>query len=324
MTPPTNPNNHQLTVTVGILTYRRHEPLRRTLSSVEASILSGRGHGHPWRFTEVLVVDNDLRPTAQEVVDEIAADGYPVPLRYVHEPTPGLAAGRNRALDETISDVLVFIDDDEEAESGWPDGLLEVMATSGAALVGGPVRTRFTDEPPPWARKGHFFDRDEPENGSVQAWLRSGNLAIDLAQINNRGLRFDPRFGLSGGEDVAFSRQASRIGLALRWSSTAVVTEDVGPERTTIRWVTKRERASTANWVRAELFEGGTLGRRPLIAARGGARIAQGLATVLAGIGTLQSSRVVKGLVLAARGVGSFQGLLDHTPTIYRSHVEDD
>jgi hypothetical protein len=95
------------------------------------------------------------------------------------------------------------------------------------------------------------------------------------------------------------------------------VTEDVGPERTTIGWLTKRERTSTANWVRAELLDEAGIGRRLLIAARGGARIAQGLVTVLAGLGTLQSSRAIKGLVIASRGVGSFQGLFDHTSTNY-------
>ena len=295
------------TVTVGILTYRRPQSLVSTLDSLRP--LAAHGHATSWRLHDVVIVDNDRTPSARDTVASLVAAGHPLPLRHVHEPAPGLAAARNRALDEAAGDVLVFIDDDEVAEPGWPDGLLRVMAATGAALVGGPVRTRFHHQPPAWVVDGGLFDRPEPPDGTPQTWLRSGNLAIDLAQIRAVGLRFDQGFAFSGGEDTDFSLRARRLGLDLQWSATAPVTELVGPDRTTLAWLTRRERRATANWVRAELAGDPTLRRRALISARATTRVAQGLALTAAGVATRRRSRAAWGLMRVSRGVGSFHGL---------------
>ncbi len=290
---------------VGILTYQRPDRLARTLASVASIDLNLVASS--WQIGEVLIVDNDRQPTAKEHVERIEAKGFPFPISYVHEPSPGLTAARNRALDEASGSVLVFIDDDEVAGPGWPAGLFQTMARTGAALVGGPVRTLFTSSPPSWA--ADVFERPEPADDTPQTWLRSGNLAIDLDQVRAAGLRFDPAFGHSGGEDVAFSREAAAKGLLLSWSSSAVIEEEVGPERTTLRWVARRERRSTANWVRVELHHQHSVRRRLFIAARAAGRLAQGAVLGLGGLLTRRDSQAVRGLVMAARGVGSLQGL---------------
>jgi GT2 family glycosyltransferase len=325
------------TVTIGIPTYHRPESLLETLDSLRP-LATGHDHHESgasgaapdeigvipptpsrWQIDEVLVIDNDDHPTALLAVDGAVASGYPLPVRHVHETTPGLAAARNRALDEARSRILVFIDDDEVAEPGWPGGLIEVLAATGAGLVGGPVRTRFVREPPSWVTAGGFFDRAEPADGSAQTWLRSGNLAIDLEAVDRIGLRFDAAFGLTGGEDVAFSRSARQAGLELRWSATAAVEEKVGPERTTLRWITRRERASTTNWVRVERALDPSARRAALIMARGGVRLVQGAATAAAGSVTLDYGRRARGLVMVARGVGALRGLAARAPETYRT-----
>jgi succinoglycan biosynthesis protein ExoM len=303
------------TVSIGILTYQRPDSLRETLASLAP--LARQDEARRWRLHDVLIIDNDRNASARPLVDELAAVG-PLPLRYRHEPTPGLAAARNRALDEAVgADVLVFIDDDEVAEQGWPDGLLEVMAATGAALVGGPVRTRFRNQPPTWVIDGGLFDRPEPVDRSSQTWLRSGNLALDLAQIRTHQLRFDQSFAFTGGEDTDFSLRAAELGLGLRWSAAAIVTELVGPDRTTLAWLTRRERRATTNWVRAELALRGTGPRRVLIAGRGLIRLGQGAALVLAGGLTGSRRRAAWGVMRMARGVGSLHGLIGRAKASY-------
>jgi succinoglycan biosynthesis protein ExoM len=294
-------------VTVGILTYRRPDSLARTLNSLRTVVADDAAS--TWRLHDVLVVDNDRTPSARDTVARIARAGYPLPVRYVHEPAPGLAAARNRAIDEAGAEVLAFIDDDETAVADWPGGLLRTMHATGAALVGGPVRTSFEHRPPEWVTDGDFFGRPEPADGTPQNWLRSGNLAIDLGLVAAHGLRFDPRFGLTGGEDTDFSLRARQAGLGLQWSATAVVTEWVGPERTTLRWLTRRERRATANWVRAEVGQHPGAGRRVLVAARGTARLAQGAALVVAGTLGRRRAMAARGLLRASRGLGAFAGL---------------
>lgn len=300
-------------VTIGILTYKRPLLAQKTLNSLrEVGVLD-----HPaasaataHAVTEVVVVDNDPEASATDVVSAWAQEhDLEAVVRHVHEPEPGLAAARNRALDEASGDVLVFIDDDETAEPGWPFGLLAVLETTGAALVGAPVLTAFGHEPPPWVVAGGFFDRHDPPHGERVPWLRSGNLAVDLAQIRAGGVRFDPAFAFTGGEDVAFSRAAVAAGLELRWSAQGAVTEHVGPERTTVRWLATRARRATASYVRANLAQEDGVGPKASFAARGVIRLVQGVTTVLVGGVTLNYARVVKGVTLLHTGFGFLEGL---------------
>ncbi|MGF1597353.1 MAG: glycosyltransferase family 2 protein [Acidimicrobiales bacterium] len=294
---------------MGILTYRRREGLPTTVRSV-AAVVDRSASPPVWQLRELLIVDNDPDGSAQGAAVDLAAE-IDVPVRYIHEATPGLAAARNRALDEADGDVLVFIDDDEEAEPGWPDGLLGIMDTSGAALVGGPVRTRFAQPPPSWVVEGRFFERPEPADGSTQAWLRSGNLAVDLAAVRAADLRFSPAFAHTGGEDVDFTRRAAAAGLDLRWSATAAVTETVPPDRARLRWVTARERRSTASWVRVELALDPRRRRRALVTVRAMVRAAQAMAVATGGILGRRRHRIASAAVLASRALGAIDGLRD-------------
>ena len=87
------------------------------------------GAGEDVSDIEVLVIDNDAQGSGREAALAAAADaGVPVrfpadapvesggmSVRYVVEERPGVAAVRNRALDETAErDLLIFIDDDED------------------------------------------------------------------------------------------------------------------------------------------------------------------------------------------------------------------
>ena len=78
-------------MTVGILTFRRPDGLRESLPRLLEQVRQVPG-------AELLVIDNDDVPSAQGIVAEREAAGDPV--RYVHEPDPGIVSARNRALDE--------------------------------------------------------------------------------------------------------------------------------------------------------------------------------------------------------------------------------
>ena len=264
-------------VSIGILTYRRADGLRACLASVQRCL--GTALPAPWAGDEILVVDNDPAGSARDVIVGISEATSPLPVRYVHEPTPGIAAARTRALSETKSQVMVFIDDDEVAEDGWPHGLLTLMSETGAALVGGPVLSEFVDSPPAWIIDGGFFDRKDPPHGSSQDWLRSGNLAIDVQQVKAAGITFDQRF--KQGEDSAFSRRAKAGGLDLRWSAHGAITEFVDRSRFDVGWRLRREFLSHRAWARSRLdLSDGPFGRtktRVQILAGAGARTATGM-----------------------------------------------
>src|SRR6478752_6966716 len=92
-------------VVVGLATFHRPEGLARILPLLSQQVreLSGAE-------ARIVVVDNDPLGGAREQVLEWADRR----VTYVHEPRPGIASARNRALDEALdADALVFIDDDE-------------------------------------------------------------------------------------------------------------------------------------------------------------------------------------------------------------------
>lgn len=219
-------------VTVAIPTYRRPDDLRALLPLVleQAREVSGTGR----YAVDVLVVDNDPEGSG------VAADSVPG-VRYVAEPTPGIAAVRNRALDEAAgARLLAFIDDDERPAAGWLGRLLETWEASGAAAVSGRVLAEYAAELDPWIRAGEFFVRRSMPTGATIHVAATNNLLLDLNQVRRLGGRFDPALGLGGGEDTLFSRGLARAGGRMVWCDESAVVDQVPAERMTRAWVLTR------------------------------------------------------------------------------------
>lgn len=80
---------------------------------------------------EILVIDNTPGDPATENTARAAG------ARYFIEPTAGLSHARNRALRESRSDVIAFIDDDARPRREWLDLLLAPYADEHVAAVTG-------------------------------------------------------------------------------------------------------------------------------------------------------------------------------------------
>ena len=224
-------------LTIAMLTYRRND----YLAQVIPELLAQADDVSDARTTvSVLIVDNDPQAGARAVVeaaraalggeqpessklsgrDDSAGAAATSRLVYVHEPEPGIVAGRNRALSEAHgSDALVFIDDDEI-----------------------PSRA---------------FDSWEAADGAQVRSADTGNLLLDLGVVERLGLRFDPRYGLTGGEDSLFTRQLTRAGGVIRFAAGAVVTKRVPAARARRAWVLERSLRSGSSWARVRIDTAG-------------------------------------------------------------------
>jgi succinoglycan biosynthesis protein ExoM len=301
--------------TVAVLTYRRPELLRVLLPE----LLTQAAEASPcWGPVRVLVVDNDPGATGRAVVAERSAETAPgVSLLHVHETTPGIAAGRNRALAEAAdSELLVFIDDDELPSPGWLAHLLRTREETGAAAVAGTVTSRFPAPLPEWIEAGGFFARRRMPTGTPIQVAATNNLALHLPQVRAAGLAFDPRFGLTGGEDTLFTRQLAASGARMVWCAEAVVTDLVSLERATPRWVVRRAFSSGNSVTRVDL----ALARstRARCAARlhgtlrGSVRVLGGAARWAGGLLLLDTGHRARGVRSLARGAGMVAGALGH------------
>lgn len=228
-----------LSLAVCVLTYRRPQLLAANLAEIYAQVddVTGRRASTPERLlAQVIVVDNDAGGSGRDAVVACSPE-----IRYVIESIPGIAAARNRALQEAAGhDLLAFIDDDEEPLPGWLDSLLSVWGQTGAAGVVGRVVPDYQVEPAPWIEAGEFFVRAAMPTGTGRSAAAAGNLLLDLKQLEPTGIRFEEPFGLTGGEDTLMTRRMTNHGLRIVWCNESVAKDLIPAERLTRRWVLRR------------------------------------------------------------------------------------
>lgn len=307
------PDPDRIRLVIAVLTFRRPRDIAEVIpaliqqaASVEADVT-------------ILVVDNDPDGAAATQVSAFAREH---PVRYVHEPVPGIASARNRALAESdAARLLVFIDDDERPAPGWLGLLLGTWRAYSPAAVVGPVVSRFDEPPTDWITAGRFFDRRRMATGTRVDVAATNNLLLDLDVVRRIGVLFDPRFGVSGGSDSAFTRYLRAHGGQIVWCDEAVVHDIVPAERITRDWVLRRAYRVGNAWSRIHLTSA-TTGARAIVRAglllRGSIRVIVGSVRFAAGLATRRLVDRARGLRTAARGAGMLTGAVGSVYSEYK------
>jgi len=300
-------------IAIAVLTYRRPEELRGLIPELYAQITAAG------RDFDVMVVDNDPDASARDVVASFADLG----VRYVHEPAPGIAHGRNRALDESLdARLLIFIDDDERPCPGWLEALLATYERTGAAGVTGPVYPDYEGEPDPWLVAAGIFIRKKYPDGTEMPAAGTGNLLLDLDQVRELRLRFDDRFGMTGGSDTLFTRSLVKAGRRIVYAASAGVFDKVPSSRMTRAWGRQRYFRVGNTWSRTSLeLADGQLERsflRLRLTVLGLARACYG--TIRAGLGLASGNldHRARGERAMVRGFGMVAGAWGRTYVEYR------
>jgi succinoglycan biosynthesis protein ExoM len=225
-------------VSVIIPTQRRPAPLALALGSVLAQTGVDAA-------IEIVIVDNDNIPSAQAAVQARAAVSA-IPIRYVHEPRPGVAHARNAAVVASRGTLIAFLDDDEEAPTTWLADLLAVQARFDADAVFGPVNARL-----PASITRHrayltrFFSRPAPVGAPVEGqrldrYYGCGNSLVRRAALPSQTEPFDLSRNHIGGEDDLLFGTMQAAGARFAWATQAWVHEDPAPERLTLGYTLRR------------------------------------------------------------------------------------
>lgn len=244
-------------VTIAICTFRRPfvSDAIRSLACQRAST-SG---------FELLIVDNDDTPSAQQNVERTAADAGLI-VRYLHCPGRNISVARNACLEACRTAWLAFIDDDEIATSGWLSRLI-AAARPDIAAVFGPVRAIYAADAPVWVRTGDFHSVVPVQRGGC---IRTGytcNVLLNLRHPAVAGRRFHWDLGRSGGEDTVFFAEIWGAGGRLGYAADAIVEEKVVQDRETMAWLMRRRFRSGQTIGRLCAVEKGWLGRLALLAS---------------------------------------------------------
>lgn len=183
--------------------YQMPDALRHCLDSVIVQTLD-RGD------IEIIVVDNNSR----RFPDDVAAD-YPR-VRFLREPTPGPGLARNTGVVAARANVLVFIDADCWAESGWLQAAIDAVEPDPARnVVGGDVRIGF-GEPKrltPLEAYEAVFAYRQRFYIEKRRFSGTGNLAMGRPVYDAVG----PFAGINTAEDQDWGRRAFAAGYVTRY-----------------------------------------------------------------------------------------------------------
>lgn len=220
-------------IEVLICTFRRAF-LEQTLASIAAQVLpDGVGLG-------VIVADNDISPTAQEMVRRIAAT-FPFALTYIHAPDRNISIARNACLDTATADYVVFLDDDETAPPDWIADLWQAVQATGADAVFAPALAIYPPETPNWITiPDYHSNRPERRGGQVMTG-HTCNAILRWQGAPWIAVRFDLARGRSGGEDTAFFFSLRRMGAKFEATDKAEVFEPVVSSRLSFGWLARRK-----------------------------------------------------------------------------------
>jgi succinoglycan biosynthesis protein ExoM len=230
---PCRPDPAEPEVTIIIPTYQRAESLRGALRSCLMQRMDSA------QTFEIVVVDNSPDGSAAAVVADLKQES--VPVRYVHEPRPGISHARNTGFARARGRFLALLDDDEQASPNWLGYLIRTQQTCDADVVFGPVYPEFERRPERHLRflqSFYTYTLKRPTGSLVGA--RSTNNALVRRACVHTPEPFAVDLGLSGGEDVVFFSQLCAHGARFVWCAEAVVTERIPPERTHWSYVWRR------------------------------------------------------------------------------------
>jgi succinoglycan biosynthesis protein ExoM len=237
---PLRGNRRRLAVHICVATFHRATGLRRVLAGLAR--LQFRDGTTP--EVEIVVVDNDAQGSAWAICEE-ARSQLPWPLRYIVEPTRGIAQARNAAVRAVVdlADFVAFIDDDEVPDPLWLDELLRVQQAYDADVVTGPVFPYFEGDAPVYVTRGRYFygfDPPQRTTGMLLDRAITGNVVACSRVFRNMPTLFDERLGLKGGEDVLFFQRVARAGFKIVWAADARISEWVPSSRASVAWILKR------------------------------------------------------------------------------------
>lgn len=271
-----------------ICTFRRPEYLACCLTSVAAMKVPAD------ISLTVLVVDNAPDPRHREIV--VAHD-----FEYREEPRAGLVHARNQALESALAfepDLIGFIDDDETLAPQWLVEMLAGLQQTRADALAGAIEIVLPPGADPLLKLAYQFRI--PADYHPSATLPMGNVVFRRALLED-GLRFDPRYNQSGGEDVDFFRRAAQAGARLYRSPNARVYETLTPAKQSLRAWWQRQLRVTQTHCQQQ--------RRPALLLIPQA-IAEGIAALLLAVPALFSGPLkLRALKLSAKALGRLRAL---------------
>ncbi len=143
----------------------------------------------------ITVVDNNSKDDTAAVV-ESWKERFEGRLTYLFEKKQGRSAALNKGITGSKSDLVGFIDDDEEIDEAWYKTVSEAFTSSDVDFIGGPYIPNWEQKPPAWLPQTHqgvigLVDAGSkiiPYDENYPGILMGGNAVIRRSAVEKVGL----------------------------------------------------------------------------------------------------------------------------------------
>jgi len=200
---------------------------------------------------EIILVNNNSTDNTEKISLEFKENNPEMQFHYFLETKQGLSHARNRGINESKGDILVFVDDDAFLSKGY----LEEVATylskhESVDAIGGKILLKFEKERPKWANK--YLDPlwAALDMGEEEIPFRNGkypigcNMAFKKDVFDQIGL-FNTELGrtgknLAGGEEKDIFMRMYEKDMSVHYLPKAYVHHSIPETRTTPDFIRKQ------------------------------------------------------------------------------------
>lgn len=300
---------HSKLISICIATYKREKLLSELLESLIKIIIPDN-----YRI-KVIIVDNDKNGSAKEIVESFK-NKTNLEINYLIQPVKNISLTRNIALENAKSDFIAFIDDDEIVDKYWLYHLVKCLGKFNADGVFGLVLPRFEEGIPDKYKKREYYFSPMDKSGSEARYMFTGSVLFKSDLIQNHKILFDPRFGLTGGEDADFFNRIKYTGVKLINCREAISYEYISKERTTSKFFLLRNVRGGQTYVRTRLKRGDSIFIRIILLTKSILKIIYGGVLYLLGIFKFHIK--IKSLIILGSGLGEFLGIVGYYKLIHK------
>jgi glycosyltransferase involved in cell wall biosynthesis len=234
-----------MNVTVAICTWNRASLLDMTLNAMRSLQVF---KDDEW---ELLIINNACTDSTDDISRKHADH---LPIRLIHEMTPGKSHAANRAIKEARGELILWTDDDVLVDPDWMKCYIEAANDQRYDYFGGTIDPLFALTPPSWIEQNLDLLQIyavlqlgmETRPLAEGEFVFGANMAFRADVL--RKFRFDPALGPSGdnkirNEEIELQNSMIAAGHRGLWVGSSRVRHNIPESRLSLKFVREGFRA---------------------------------------------------------------------------------
>lgn len=211
-----------------LCTYNRDKYIYNVLQSIAQN-------DYPCNQYEIVLVNNNSTDNTESECSRFQTDYPHIQFRYCIETNQGLSYARNRGIQESKGDILVYVDDDALVNQEYLHTYAEFFEKNpDIAAAGGPIIPKYETTEPAWMSHytrqlvtGKLYLGDKEREFPKSAFPGGGNAAYRKSVFDKIGF-FNVELGrkgnsLIGAEEKDLFDKMTTIGIRFFYLPTAIL-----------------------------------------------------------------------------------------------------